>query len=241
MMPGTYVPRNFFPAGYLALEISGFGGEGKDFLRPEAATEWAQTLMDCNFFSDNPSSPPVVTATATPDFGDKPLTVIFEATVQDPVGNITYSWDFADGNTGSGQSVEHTYDCNGTFNAQVRAQSDVGGCPGQDTVLVNVTKPAVAPIEYVCDVQPHFDDHCTACHGVGAFGGLDMRTCDSLAQGGNSGPAVIPGNRNASSVYTTIIDGSMPPGGEPPPTAEDTEDIGAWIDSLDPSDPNFCD
>jgi hypothetical protein len=236
MMPGRYVPRDFFPTDYLAMEVSGFGGEGKDYLRPAAATEFAQTLMACNFFSDNPTTPPTVTVTATPSSADKGEPVQFTATVTDPVGTITYSWDFGDGNTSTEQNPVHTYDCNGTFTAKVQVVDDAQGCPGQASVVVTVNKPAGDPITYECDVQPVLNGFCTPCHGVGASGGLPARTCDSLAQGGKSGPSVIPGDRNASPLYTTIIDGTMPPGGEPPPSLEETETIGAWIDNL----PSTC-
>jgi len=217
------------------MELTGYGGEGKNYLRPDAATEWVQTLMDCNFFSATPSEPPAVTAIASASSVEQGEPIQFMANVANPVGNLTYLWDFGDGNTSTLASPIHTYGCNGTFTVKLKVVDDALGCPGQDITIVTVTKPAGDPITYECDVQPVLTQFCSSCHGVASQGGLDTRSCASLALGGNSGPAVVPGDRWASSLYTRIIDNTMPPGGEPPPSAAQTETIGQWIDSLDPN------
>ncbi|MFH0727836.1 MAG: PKD domain-containing protein [Pseudomonadota bacterium] len=62
---------------------------------------------------------PVAQAQATPVSGTAPLTVSFSAAGSyDPDGTIAaYEWDFGDGTTGSGVTVNHTYITSGNFEA----------------------------------------------------------------------------------------------------------------------------
>lgn len=63
-----------------------------------------------------PNSPPVANFTATPDLGPAPLLVSLDASSStDDSGITSYSWDFGDGATGSGQSLTHTYTTPGTY------------------------------------------------------------------------------------------------------------------------------
>ena len=62
------------------------------------------------------------------------------------------------------------------------------------------------------DVLPIFQMRCGRCHGKRAQeGGLDLRTAASRLRGGNSGPALIPGNPEESLLLQRIVDGEMPP------------------------------
>jgi len=239
MMPGTYIPREAFPTDYLAMELIGFGGGVKDYNRPAAATEFAQVLVNSNFFSDNPNTPPTVTAGATPTSGTVPLTVAFTADGIDPDGTpLTYSWTFGDGATSTEQNPVHTYTCNGDFKATVEAK-DAGDGTGTASVDISVAKVNPGdPLTYECDVDPIMQK-CTGCHGIVPIGGLQLRTEEELKAGGDNGCSVTPGDRNASSLYYLIeqdADGNyeMPPGGEPGPSLEEIETVGAWIDSLTP-------
>ena len=45
---------------------------------------------------------------------------------------------------------------------------------------------------------------CASCHGAARMSGLDFRTRDSLLQGGKRGPAVVPGNADASLLYKAV-------------------------------------
>ncbi len=56
---------------------------------------------------------------------------------------------------------------------------------------------------------------CVSCHGAAKMAGLDLRSADGLAKGGGRGPAVIPGNPEASLLWKAVRregDVKMPPG-----------------------------
>ena len=85
-----------------------------------------------------PSSP-VALATAKPATGSAPLAVAFDASKsmdRNPGGSITsYSWDFGDGSTGSGETVSHTYTQNATFTAVLTVTSSEAMSSAQDIAI----------------------------------------------------------------------------------------------------------
>jgi len=97
-------------------------------------------------------------------------------------------------------------------------------------------------LTYDCTVAPIMKKYCNECHG--SAGGLSTRTCEGLKAGGNSGPAIVPGNKEASLLYQTMTGGSpaMPPAGTTVVPVAEIAAVGAWIDSL--ADPacqiDFC-
>jgi PKD repeat protein len=73
---------------------------------------------------------PTVDAVADPASGTPPLTVDFEAVGIDPDGdeaNITYEWDFGDGEGQFGREVSHTYRAAGEYTVTVTATDEDGG------------------------------------------------------------------------------------------------------------------
>jgi len=76
-------------------------------------------------------------------------------------------------------------------------------------------------------IQSIFNTYCTSCHGT--QGGLSLTSYDEMMQGGNSGAVVTPGDHTNSYLWQKINDGSMPPSGEKPTTA-DLNTIATWID-----------
>ncbi|HEX4773225.1 MAG TPA: PSD1 and planctomycete cytochrome C domain-containing protein [Bryobacteraceae bacterium] len=68
------------------------------------------------------------------------------------------------------------------------------------------------------DVQPIFQKNCYACHGSAAVSGLRLDSYEAILKGGNSGPAVSPGNPDKSllivAVRQTDPDLKMPKGGK---------------------------
>jgi glucose/arabinose dehydrogenase len=93
---------------------------------------------------------PTASPTATPTFGDAPLTVAFDAAASsDPDHDaLTYSWDFGDGSpSGAGVAVEHTYLQAGVYMATLIA-SDPSGATASGTIRIDVgntpPQPAIA-------------------------------------------------------------------------------------------------
>jgi mono/diheme cytochrome c family protein len=185
----------------------------------------------------SPNLPPTVSATASPDNGLEPLMVTFTSNASDPDGSIASTlWTFGDGDISSAANPAHTYQCDGVFTAKVQV-TDNEGAVADDEVSVTVTS-AGGPVTYGCDVQPVFDANCISCHGSSA--GLNVQSCEGLQQGSNHGPVIDPGSKETSTLWQRIDAGTMPPvGGRLSQSAIDG--IGAWIDSLNPADPDFCD
>lgn len=181
----------------------------------------------------SPNVPPTVAPTATPDTGTEPLPVDFAANASDSDGTIaSVLWLFGDGAISSDTNPSHTYACDGTYTATVQATDDKGAVASGD-VAVSVA-PAGGPLTYDCDVQPVFNANCISCHG--SSGGVSLGSCNAL-QGSN---VVDPGSKETSELWQEIDAGTMPPVGGRLPQA-DIDNIGAWIDSLNPADPDFCD
>ena len=77
---------------------------------------------------------------------------------------------------------------------------------------------AAGGIDYVRDVKPILKMHCFRCHGpLKAESGLRLDTKALALKGGESGPALVPGNSDASNLVQRITgddDSRMPPEGE---------------------------
>ena len=74
---------------------------------------------------------------------------------------------------------------------------------------------------------------CIACHGATRMSDLDLRTSASMLKGGKRGPAVVPGDAEASLLYKAVKrDGElqMPPG-KAPLTAAELAVIREWINA----------
>jgi hypothetical protein len=80
------------------------------------------------------------------------------------------------------------------------------------------------------DVRPILKTHCFMCHGEGSEreGNLDLRLRRLMAQGGDSGAAVVPGKPEESLIYRRVRDAEMPPG-KKKLTNDEVSIIGRWI------------
>lgn len=71
-------------------------------------------------------------------------------------------------------------------------------------------------------------DACGACHtGSGGFGGLDLSNFEAAIEGGDSGPGIVPGDPEASVVYTRQLEGGHP--GQL--TDDQLAQLRSWIDA----------
>jgi mono/diheme cytochrome c family protein len=89
-------------------------------------------------------------------------------------------------------------------------------------------------VDYVRDVKPILSRRCATCHGaLKQKNGLRLDTAALAEQGGDGGPAVVPGN-SAESLLIDAVTGAngvpkMPPEGEPL-KPEEIETLRKWID-----------
>ncbi|HWB12868.1 MAG TPA: DUF1549 domain-containing protein [Pirellulales bacterium] len=89
----------------------------------------------------------------------------------------------------------------------------------------------------------HFDEqlapllvrNCLGCHNTSdKKGGLDLTRAEGLTAGGDSGPAVVPGDADASLLWQRVLGDEMPPERKPPATgpkltAAEKELLRSWI------------
>ena len=106
---------------------------------------------------DGDNQPPTAALIASPAEGSAPLTVSFDASGSgDADGTISgYSWDFGGGQTGSGQTTEHTFTEPGSHAVTLTVTDDDGA---RDTaeVLITVTGSNSPPVvDSVTPESPH--------------------------------------------------------------------------------------
>jgi mono/diheme cytochrome c family protein len=89
---------------------------------------------------------------------------------------------------------------------------------------------------YEASIRPIFKVHCFRCHGgeEKTKGGLDLRLRRLIVDGGDSGPAIVPGRHDESLLYNRVQSGEMPPVDRKLTAAEVTT-IGQWIDQGAPT------
>jgi cytochrome c553 len=91
-------------------------------------------------------------------------------------------------------------------------------------------KAAVQAPSFETDVQPILKVHCARCHGQKPRkAGLDLSRRDGVFKGGDSGPAVVAGQAEASLLYRMLHEGKMPPKKKDRLPAAKVEIIRRWI------------
>ncbi len=97
--------------------------------------------------------------------------------------------------------------------------------------LLVATATAAENLVFERDVRPVLKAYCWHCHGEEAEieAGLDLRLKRFIEQGGDSGPAIQPGDAAASLLFQRIASGDMPPGEVKVPAA-DLKRLADWID-----------
>ena len=122
--------RLLLPCALVTLTLAGCGGGGSSGAAPPAAPVAV------------PNRAPTASLTASDTAGEVPLDVTFSAAgSSDPDGIIAaFDWDFGDGSTGSGISIDHRYDSAGTFTATLTVADDDGAAASAST-LIEVVEP----------------------------------------------------------------------------------------------------
>ncbi len=95
---------------------------------------------------------------------------------------------------------------------------------------------ASAATDFAADIAPIFKKNCVVCHsGAAPQGKFAMDSLEAIARGGASGPALLPGNSAASSLYQRLVTADRTlrmPLGTPVLPAETIAVIKEWIDTL---------
>jgi uncharacterized membrane protein len=86
----------------------------------------------------------------------------------------------------------------------------------------SASKPAFTAV-----IKPILDEYCTSCHGEKkSKAGLRLDSCEAMLVGGDSGPAIVPGNAAESRLLSSIlasemVESHMPPVNKPQPSTND--------------------
>ena len=89
--------------------------------------------------------------------------------------------------------------------------------PAENSISVKVEKPVPVAPDFHKQVRPILEVSCIECHGVEKQkGDLRLDTLANLLKGGDSGPAIVPGNIDESILLERIFlpaddDEIMPP------------------------------
>ena len=89
-----------------------------------------------------PNQSPTASFTANPASGVAPLNVSFNASNSSDSDGviISYAWDFKDGSTGTGQTINHTFSSTGSYNVKLTV-IDNEGATDSTTKIITVTEP----------------------------------------------------------------------------------------------------
>ncbi len=102
-------------------------------------------------------------------------------------------------------------------------------------LLVAIGTVSAGSVDFDGSVAPLLVRHCAECHsGADASGQLDLTRPDGARTGGESGPALVPGNAGESLLIRRLRAGEMPPPRQGKPQTLDPGDIAtleAWVAS----------
>ena len=141
-----------FDYNCLTLDVTSMTGEGVGPEAPATGDLVADAVIDagagCAEFAygggggSTENQPPVADAQARPteaSAGD-PITFDGSGSTDDrqPASELSYAWDFGDGETTSGQTVQHAYSAPGPYTATLTV-TDAAGLSDTDTVEVTIS------------------------------------------------------------------------------------------------------
>ncbi|MCO6454761.1 MAG: DUF1553 domain-containing protein [Pirellulaceae bacterium] len=84
---------------------------------------------------------------------------------------------------------------------------------------------------YETDIRPLLKAHCFQCHGERGIkeGNLDLRLRKLIARGGDSGPALLPGDASGSLLIQRVSSGEMPPGEDQRLSHNEIDLLRRWV------------
>src|SRR5688572_27952888 len=108
------------------------------------------------------------------------------------------------------------------------------------SILVRAQAPPASPapgqpaVDFTQDIQPIFEKYCAECHGRSkARAQLRLHSPEWIRKGGQSGPAVVPGDGHSSEMMRRVLDPNdddrMPLDADPLP-AEIIAKLRSWIE-----------
>ncbi len=98
---------------------------------------------------------PIAAFTSSATSGFLVLTVDFDAsTTVDPEGHeLSYDWDFGDGNTGEGVQVTHSFEQVGTFDVVLMVSDSYGGSATESTTVGVLEEQVTLSTDYQVGLQ----------------------------------------------------------------------------------------
>jgi hypothetical protein len=142
--------------------------------------------------------------TMSPPYGCAPLTVTF---YNSNIPSLSTNWDFGDGNTGTGDTVTHTYTVPGTYTVQLNVTT-ASGCNGTATHNVIVRPPSVMnqpPNQGFCNNMASSPVLFTSTLSGTIYSWTNDNTAIGLpASGTGNIPSFIPVNTGTVSIVANI-------------------------------------
>ena len=95
-------------------------------------------------------NPPTARFTASPSYGNSPLTVVFNGSLSYSADSSisVYAWDFGDGSTGAGETISHVFTAEATKNVTVTLTvTDAKGSTASTSLAVTVMVPVEIPTD----------------------------------------------------------------------------------------------
>ena len=170
-----------------------------------------------------PPAPANVAPTASGSATSADLTASFDGSASsDPDGTVaSWAWDFGDGSTGTGATVQHAYAAAGTYQAVLTVTDDDGATAGTTvpvtvTAPVVVTPPVVTPPATTAYAADAFERQTTGGWGTADAGGAwttpNAVSSFSTSQGAGqikmaaagSGPQIYLGGVQATDAVTRV-------------------------------------
>jgi len=151
---GQNPSHTYVAAGSYTVSLTATNAGGSD----------AETKEDYIAVSEPPPPAPTANFSATPTAGTAPLALDFtDLSTGDPT---SWSWDFGDGGTSTGQNPSHAYEAAGIYTVTLTATNAGGSDAETKTNYISVAYPDAVPEHWACDA-------ILACVEAGIVSGYD--------------------------------------------------------------------